>query len=215
MTARTRIKVCGVRDEATIDACVEAGADAIGLMFVKGSPRYVAPERGFELLGYLSAAGPFVAGVGVTANLSIDRFADLEQVCPTSISQLHGEESEETVRACGPGVIKALRFRAETIAEELARWDALDEVDAILVDGSTGGAGEAFDWEQLREPMAAIAKPVIVAGGLTPENVGEAIRILRPYGVDVSSGVERAKGVKDSAKIAAFGAAVRAADAAV
>ncbi|MEO0483622.1 MAG: phosphoribosylanthranilate isomerase [Planctomycetota bacterium] len=213
MTGRTRIKVCGVRDEATIDACVAAGADAIGFMFVKGSPRYIAPERGFELLGYLSAAGPFVAGVGVTANLDVDRFADLEQVCPTAISQLHGNETDETVRRCGPGVIKAIRFDTGTIADELKRWDAIEEVDAILVDGSAGGTGETFDWEQLAQPMAAIAKPVIVAGGLTPDNVGEAIRTLRPYGVDVSSGVEREKGVKDTALIAAFGAAVRAADA--
>lgn len=213
MRLRTRIKICGVRDEATIEAVADAGADAIGFMFVKGSPRHVSPDRAFELMGFLSAAAPFVAAVGVTADLSVDEFAELEQRCPTPLSQLHGQEPEETVRRCGPGVIKALRFDAETIAGELRRWDAVDEVDAILVDGSEGGRGEAFEWERLREPMEGVRTPIILAGGLSPENVGEAIRTLRPYGVDVSSGVERAKGEKDPERIRAFCRAVLEADA--
>ena len=116
------------------------------------------------------------------------------------------------MRDCGPRVIRGIRFDAATISAELARWDALDEVEAILVDGSAGGEGEVFAWEALAEPMASVATPVIIAGGLHPGNVGEAIRACRPFAVDVSSGVESSPGVKDVAKIRAFCAAVREAD---
>lgn len=119
------------------------------------------------------------------------------------------------MRDCGPGVIRAVRFRAEAVERDLRRWDAVEEVDAILVDGSAGGAGEAFDWHALAPLIRAVSKPIIIAGGLTPENVGEAIGACRPYAVDVSSGVESSPGVKDHAKIAAFCEAVRRADAAL
>ncbi len=208
--ARTRIKICGIRDEEAAVAAADAGADAIGFMFVRSSPRFIEPEDAFQLL---SSLPPLVSTVGVFADPTLDEFSDVEETCPTIYSQLHGNEDVELVQSCGPDVIKAIRFDKATIADEIARWSEVEEVCALLIDGSSGGAGVAFDWSLLTPHIENVAKPIILAGGLTPENVGRAIREVRPYGVDVSSGVERAKGVKDTALIEAFCDAVRAADA--
>lgn len=209
--ARTRIKICGIRDEEGLFAAAESGADAVGFVFHPQSPRFIEPEEAWELVGMLP---PFVSSVGLFVNATVEKFMEMEEVCPTSFSQLHGSEKVEVVRQCGPGVIKAVRFDAATIAQELAAWDAVDEVDAILVDGSAGGQGQTFEWKALAEVRDSVRKPLILAGGLTPENVGEAIRVARPWGVDVSSGVERAPGEKDPALIEAFCRAVMRADAA-
>jgi phosphoribosylanthranilate isomerase len=206
---RTRIKICGVRDAETAWAAAEAGADAIGLVFVRSSPRYVEPERAAEIMLGLP---PFVSSVGLFMNPSLEHFCDVEEVCPTTLVQFHGNEDESLVRRCGPGLIKAVRYEADTIAGELARWDAVEEVDAILVDGGAGGEGVSFEWERLAELAEGISKPLILAGGLTPENVGRAIRTARPYAVDVSSGVEKERGVKDVGLIDAFCRAVREAE---
>ncbi len=206
---RTRIKICGIRDADSALAAAEAGADAVGFVFVRASPRFIEPVNAFEIM---SSLPPLVSSVGVFMNHSLDAFSDIEEVCPTTLSQLHGNESESLVRQCGPGVIRGIRYDAATIGAELARWDALDEVDAILVDGSTGGEGLAFDWAGLGAAVERVSKPIFLAGGLTPENVGEAVRAVRPYAVDVSSGVEREKGVKDAGLIEAFCEAVRRAD---
>jgi phosphoribosylanthranilate isomerase len=109
-------------------------------------------------------------------------------------------------------VIKAVRFEPATIVEELDRWDAIEEVAAILVDGSAGGHGESFEWSSLTPHLERTSKPIVLAGGLTPANVGDAIRAVRPFAVDVSSGVERERGVKDPELIRQFCEAVRAAD---
>jgi phosphoribosylanthranilate isomerase len=148
----------------------------------------------------------------------LERVCDVEETCPTDLSQLHGNESEELARECGPNVIKAVRFDPATIEQELRRWDEVEEVAAILVDGSAGGEGKPLDWGALGKHTArrgGDAKPIILAGGLTPDNVGEAIRLVRPAGVDVSSGVESSRGVKDTKLIEAFCAAVHRADSAL
>jgi phosphoribosylanthranilate isomerase len=207
---RTRIKICGIRDEETAFAAADAGADAIGLVFYRQSPRYIEPEDAWQLVGMLP---PFVTSVGLFVNADLDRFMTTEELCPTDMSQLHGQESEELVRQCGPNVIKAVRFDAATIDAELAKWDRVDEVDAVLVDGSAGGQGTSFDWTKLAAARERLSKPLILAGGLTPENVGEAIRVVQPFAVDVSSGVESSPGVKDLELIEAFCRAVRKADA--
>lgn len=209
--SRTRIKICGITEEEGLFAAADAGADAVGFVFHPKSRRFIEPDDAFELIGMLP---PFVSSVGLFVDASVDRFSDIEEVCPTDLSQLHGNESEQVVRDCGPKVVKAVRFDAATIERELKRWDAIDEVDAILVDGSAGGAGETFDWNALAKVKGATNKPLIIAGGLTHENVGEAIRVARPYGVDVSSGVESEPGEKDRALIEKFCEAVRRADAA-
>jgi phosphoribosylanthranilate isomerase len=206
---RTRIKICGIRTSEIARAAVEAGADAVGFMFVRNSPRAIDPEEAAAIMWTLP---PMVTTVGVFMNASVDTFADIEEACPTHYAQLHGSEDVPTVRACGPA-IKAVRYDPATIRAELRRWDALDEVDAILVDGSAGGEGTTLDWAGLKAALEGVATPIILAGGLTPQNVGEAIRAVRPFAVDVSSGVERDRGVKDPALIEAFCRAVQAADA--
>lgn len=207
--ARTRIKVCGIRDADAALAAVENGADALGFMFVAGSPRAIDPEDAFALMAGLP---PLVATVGVFADPDIDDFSDIEEVCPTSFTQLHGNEPDKVVKAIGPDVIKAVRFDPATTKAELARWERSEDIAAILIDGSAGGLGQAFDWKLLPPMLEGITKPIFLAGGLTPGNVGEAIRTVRPYAVDVSSGVEREKGVKDAGLIAAFCRAVQEAD---
>ncbi len=207
---RTRIKICGVRDLETALAAAAAGADAIGLVFWERSPRFIAPEKAWAIV---NGAPPMLTTVGLTVNASPEEHAEIVEVCPTDYGQLHGEEDEETVRECGPRVFKAVRFDPDTIEERLRRWSAVEEVDAILVDGSAGGGGTALDWSALARGRSASEKPLILAGGLTPENVGEAVRTVRPWAVDVSSGVEGARGVKDVKRIEAFCAAVRRADA--
>lgn len=207
---RTRIKICGIRDEEALFAAADAGADAIGFMFVPSSPRYIPPEEAYELQSMLP---PFVTTVGVYADPDPDRFADDEQACPTTYTQLHGRESRKLVMACGPDVIKAIRFHPETIAADLAAWADVDDLAALLIDGSAGGEGVAFEWDALAPHLETFPRPVILAGGLNADNVGRAIRACRPWGVDVSSGVEVSKGVKDPDLIEAFIEAVRDVDA--
>lgn len=208
---RTRVKICGVTTPAHAGAAAEAGADAIGLVFAPGSPRRLEPGAAAEILFGLP---PMVTAVGLMVDPTIDEFLATERACPTHLTQLHGSEPVRLVQQCGPGVIKSVRFDAETIDEQLARWDEVEEVDAILVDGSPGGRGTPFDWVSLRGALdrVGVTTPIIVAGGLTPENVGEVIRAVRPFGVDVSSGVEVERGVKDPDLIHAFCQAVREAD---
>ena len=206
---RTRIKVCGIRDIDSALACADAGADAIGFVFVKSSPRAITPDEAFDIQVSLP---PFLSTVALFKNASVDFFCDAEETCPTTMVQLHGDESDQVIRQCGPNLIKAVKFDAAAIERDLSRFQSITEVDAILVDGSAGGEGISFDWSALKPFTDALKLPLIVSGGLTPANVGEAIRTLRPYAVDVSSGVESAPGVKDHALIAAFCDAVRKAD---
>ncbi|MEN0019426.1 MAG: phosphoribosylanthranilate isomerase [Planctomycetota bacterium] len=209
---RTRIKVCGVTSVRAAVAAAEAGADAVGLMFVPQSPRAVRPDVGFEIM---SALPPMTMAIGVVRDLAFDEFVELEQACPCHHMQLHGSENEATVEQCGPDVIRAIKFNAEAIDADLQRWANAEGVGAILVDGSAGGEGTEFDWSALAAHVSegcVYGKPLIVAGGLSPENVAEAVRTVRPYAVDVSSGVESSPGVKDDAKLRAFCDAVREAD---
>lgn len=212
---RTRVKICGVRTPDDALAAVDAGADAVGLVFHADSPRAIEPADAWAIL---AALPPLVSSVGLFVDATLDEFCEVEEVCPTDYSQLHGSEGVELVRQCGPRVIKAVRFDPATIRQELTLWDDVEEVDAILVDGSAGGRGVAFDWSALADAVRGpgtptVRKPLILAGGLTPANVGAAIRAVRPFAVDVSSGVERERGVKDHGLIRTFCAAVRQADA--
>ncbi len=209
---RTRVKICGITNPEDAATAVELGADAIGFIFVEDSPRYIAPE---DAAAILDALPPFVTGVGVTRDLDIDAFSELEYRCPCPVMQLHGKENEKTVAACGP-CIKAFKYDPATIRSQLDRWAKVDAVDALLIDGSDGGAGEAFDWNALAAHLGDDSeKLIILAGGLNPDNVARAIHAVRPWAVDVSSGVESEPGTKDPEKIAAFIRAVREADAAL
>jgi len=210
-THRTRIKVCGITNPQAALAAIDAGADAIGFVFVEDTPRFIDPEAAAGIMFNLP---PFVSTVGVVRDLDVDQFCELEYKCPAHTMQLHGKEPVDVVQQCGPGVIKAFKYEDATIESQLKRWGKVEEIDAILIDGSDGGAGEAFDWAKLKGHLEGFEKAVIIAGGIDEHNVGEVIRTLRPYAVDVSSGVEDAPGVKNPEKIARFCAAVRAADAA-
>ncbi|MBL8746160.1 MAG: phosphoribosylanthranilate isomerase [Phycisphaerae bacterium] len=207
--ARTRIKVCGVRDTETALVASECGADAIGLVFAEGSVRRVEPEAAWEIA---CVVPPFVAKVGLFVDAGAERYHEVMERCPCDYGQLHGGEGVDEVRECGPRIIKAVRFDESTIGDEIRKWNEVAEVEALLIDGGAGGEGRSFDWRALARVQDECVHPIILAGGLTAENVGEAIRIVRPWAVDVSSGVERERGIKDARLIEAFCDAVRAAD---
>jgi phosphoribosylanthranilate isomerase len=204
---RTRVKICGVRDLETSLAAAEAGADAIGYVFAPGSTRYIEPA---EAWGIVSALPPMVTSVGIFVNASVDSFCDIEEVCPTNYAQLAGSENERLARECGPGVFKTIRIDMATFRGELERWNAIEEVEALVLDAPPV---EGFDWATLLPHLEGIDKPLMLSGNLTAENVGAAIRAIRPYAVNVSDGVEHERGVKDPKLIEAFCRAVQAADA--
>lgn len=206
---RTRIKVCGITNIDDAQAAVDNGADALGFIFVKDTPRYIDPDDAAAIMFNLP---PMVSAIGVTRDLTLDEFCDLEQTCPAHTFQLHGKEPVSLVQQCGPGVIKAFKYEQVTIQSQLDRWAKVDEVDALLIDGSDGGEGKSFDWTQLAPLVENYNKKIIIAGGLDDTKVSEVIKALKPFAVDISSGVESEPGVKDHTKIAKLCAAVHAAN---
>lgn len=199
-TGRTQIKICGIRDPEMALVAIDAGADAIGLVNHPPSPRHVAED----VIARIREAVPKnIPTIEVLVDPSRDKIA----ACRGWI-QLHGEESEAIVSSASMPVIRGFSFSSSAIR----RWNACDDVSILLVDGPGKGAGETFDHDQLMELKTTIRKPILLAGGLTPDNVEEIVRSVRPWGVDVSSGVESTRGVKDPGLIRAFCDAVRAAD---
>ncbi len=217
MAGRTRIKICGISDVACADAAVGCGADSIGLVFVEGSPRFVDVGMARLICERLPS---FVEAVGLFVDESgSDILGICEEVGLGSV-QLHGGERPGIMGELGGlRVIKALGFAGvERLREDVLGWSGgLPGLKGILVDGPGGGGlGEGFDWSGLaglvEEGLFEGCRPLILAGGLDAGNVGDAIAEVRPFGVDVSSGVESLRGVKDAQKIAAFCQAVRRAD---
>jgi phosphoribosylanthranilate isomerase len=205
--ARTRIKICGITTAASAAAAVEAGTDAIGLVFADRSPRRIERERAIDIAATLP---PFIEAVSVWRNQPADEVAAWTGRC----LQFHGDEDEAFLRKMNAqGVDRTIIRGFHFSADAVQRWAACPAVSALLIDGPDPGSGEAFDHEALAALTADIAKPIILAGGLTPDNVAHAIRTVRPFAVDVSSGVESSPGVKDPALMSAFCAAVRRADA--
>ena len=203
---RTRIKICGVRNIETALATAAAGADAIGLVFVDSSPRHVSVDTARRIVTALPA---WVTPVGLFVDEKLARIRKIVAEVGLHAVQLHGNESPDVVDALRPlSVIKKL-----CPGDDITPWA---RVNAILYDTPTtshelpGGTGKTFDWNTLQTPDDG--PPIILAGGLTPGNVADAIRTVRPYGVDVSSGVESQRGVKDTGLIAAFCQTVRTAD---
>ena len=206
---RTRIKICGITRTQDARTAAEAGADAIGLVFYPPSPRYLSTERAAEIR---DALPPFVQTVALFVNADAAQVAQVLGRVRPALLQFHGEETPEFCAQFGMPFVKACRVKPGVDALEYLR--PYSRAAAWLFDSHVpeyGGIGESFDWSLL--PAAGrIERSVILSGGLSRENVAEAIRRVRPWGVDVSSGVESAKGVKDGAKIAAFIAEVRNAD---
>ncbi|MSQ73097.1 MAG: phosphoribosylanthranilate isomerase [Betaproteobacteria bacterium] len=205
---RTRIKVCGITRVEDAVAAAHLGADAIGMVFWSGSARFVNFDQA-RRIG--SAVGPFVSTVGVFVDPSSEEVAAALDAECCSVLQFHGREAPSFCNAFGRPWLKAFRVgKGVDLIESIepyknaAGW-MFDTWDVRLA----GGTGETFDWNLLPKTML---RPLLLSGGLTPENVGIAIRKLRPWAVDVSSGVESDKGVKDVSKIAAFIAGVRNAD---
>ncbi|HEU5182022.1 MAG TPA: phosphoribosylanthranilate isomerase [Candidatus Polarisedimenticolia bacterium] len=204
---RPRIKFCGITRRADLEAAAAAGADAVGVILVAGTPRSLDPARARDLL---RSAPPFLARVGVFADEDPIRIRRIREDLGLTAVQLHGSESPGHCAAVGGVRIKTLRVREDFSPASMEPFD----VEAFLLEapvpGALGGGGVAFDWSRLAT-HGAFGRRIIVAGGLTPDNVAEAVHLLRPYGVDVSSGVEQSPGVKDAKRMEDFVRAVRGA----
>ncbi|MDB5966980.1 MAG: phosphoribosylanthranilate isomerase [Polaromonas sp.] len=218
--ARTRIKICGLTREQDVDAAVAAGADALGFVLYKPSPRYVSPERAAELASRLP---PFVTPVLLFVNATPDEISAACARLPLAFLQFHGEETPETCLAAGRPFMRAARIPldanpgATQLAFDLVKYaEEFKAAQAILLDAHVegfGGGGKTFNWSLLPPNVNA---HLVLSGGLTPANVTDGILQVRPrcrtLAVDVSSGVEVSKGIKSFGEISQFVAAVRAAD---
>ncbi len=199
----TRVKICGITSETDARAAADAGADAVGLVFYEDSPRFVTVEQAQQVA---AAVGPFVTIVGLFVNASADRIRDILQQVPLHVLQFHGDEDNAFCQQFGRPWYKAIRMHPDRDPRaEMARYPSASAClfDAWQAD-KYGGTGQVFDWQRLSKVSLAHNTPVILAGGLTPDNVADAIRQVAPYSVDVSGGVESAPGVKNAAMIQRF-----------
>lgn len=200
-----RVKICGITSVADGLVAVEAGADMIGLMFYEGSPRHITIAQAAEIS---RALPPFVMRVGVFVNPEEHLVSRAIAECNLSLLQFHGDEPSDFCTQFSLMSLKAIRVRDAASLEQLADF----HTDAFLLDAYSksglGGTGEKFNWELAIEARK-FNKPIFLAGGLTPENVAAAVAQVRPFAVDVSSGVESAPGKKDAAKVRAFIAAAK------
>jgi phosphoribosylanthranilate isomerase len=201
------VKICGITSREDAHAAVDSGADALGFVFYPPSPRYVTPEQAEQIIKTLP---PFVTTVGLFVDVTLDMVSETVARCGLDRVQLHGRETPEFCRQIARPVIKAIRIKnAESLTHVADYMVSAYLLDAYVEGALPGGTGASFSWE-----LAARAKPygpIILAGGLTTENVEIAIDQVRPYGVDVSTGVERAPGVKDHRKVRQFIARAKAA----
>ncbi|WP_283149266.1 phosphoribosylanthranilate isomerase [Silvimonas soli] len=200
-----RIKICGLRDAETARTVAAMGADAIGLVFYAPSPRNVSIETAQTVLAALPA---FVTSVGLFVNADAEWLRDLLEVLPLDLLQFHGDESPAYCRSFGRPYIKAVRVKPDTnLLEYAAQYrDARGLLVDAFVEGTPGGTGEAFDWSLIPQDLPL---PLILSGGLHPDNVREAIAAVKPWAVDVSSGVESTRGIKDLSKVEQFIKAAR------
>lgn len=197
---RTRVKICGITRPDDALAAARAGADAVGLVFYAKSPRAVTIN---EAQGVARALPPLVTTVGLFVDAAADDIREVLQSVPLDLLQFHGNEAPDQCRVYGRPYVKAVRMRETTDLAAVARsyHDAAGLLVDTYVEGVPGGTGRAFDWSRL---PSSLGRPLILAGGLTPDNVAEAVGRVRPWAVDVSGGVESAPGVKDAARIEAF-----------
>jgi phosphoribosylanthranilate isomerase len=199
-----KIKICGITNLDDAMAAAEGGADALGFIFYKKSSRYVEPGKAAEIIHQLP---PFITPVAVFVNEREEKIRDIQFTTGIKVLQFHGDERPEFCDRFATRVIKAFQVKDKDSLKHMAQY----HVGALLLDsyheGMRGGTGTTFDWH-----LAVVAKTlgrVVLAGGLTPENVAEAVKLVQPYGVDVAGGVEREKGLKDHAKLKKFITEVR------
>ncbi len=194
-----KVKICGITNKEDALYAVECGADALGFIFYEKSPRYIAPDNAKTII---AALPPFVTTVGVFVNKDFNDIRDMALLTGITVVQLHGDESPSYCNLVEGKLIKAIRVKNDRSIEGLKKYD----VDAFLLDSfdknSFGGSGLTFDWK-LAEKAKQYGK-IILAGGLTPDNVEEAVKKVLPYGVDVSSGVEKKPGIKNQNKVKEF-----------
>lgn len=202
-----KIKICGITNLDDALSAEELGADALGFNFYKKSPRYIAPEKAAEIIAQLP---PFILPVGIFVNEREEKIREIQALACLQAVQLHGDETPEFCQRFGNRVIKAFQVKDKESLKHMAHF----RVSAYLLDsyrdGLRGGTGTTFDWH-----LAVVAKTfgrIVLAGGLAPENVAEAVRLVQPYGVDVAGGVEREKGIKDHVKMKKFINEVRRAE---
>jgi len=201
------VKICGITSVEDAQAVEQAGADAVGLMFYEGSPRHIALEQAKAIVDSLSNT---IVRVGVFVNSEESFVRQAMEICTLNMLQFHGDETPEYCARFEVMTLKAIRVSDESSLKEMERYSA----DGFLLDAfsenSLGGTGETFNWE-LAKRATKSGRPVFLAGGLTSENVAEAVKAVRPFAVDVSSGVESEPGKKDAAKVRAFVAAAKGA----
>src|SRR5450830_61515 len=216
--SRTRIKICGLTRAEDVAAVVAAGADAIGFVLYPQSPRYATASQAASLV---ATVPPFTTTVGLFVNASVQEVAAVLDQVPLSLLQFHGDETPEQCAAIAAAVkrpfLRAARIGSATTAADLLKYEsdyrsASPWFTGLLLDTLVeqyGGSGKVFDWSLIPEELAP---RVVLSGGLSVHNATDAVQRVRPYAVDISSGVEAAKGIKDAAKISAFISAVRQAD---
>jgi phosphoribosylanthranilate isomerase len=196
-----RVKICGITSQEDAFAAIDAGADALGFVLYPKSPRYITPAAAGRIVRQLP---PFIQSVAVTVNATPPEVRDIETVATFDIWQLHGDELPDRCRAHYPRrLIKAVSLPSPKIYHDLSEY----KVMAFLLDTSSpqyGGSGKTFDWKLAAEFKAKTDKPIVLSGGLNPENVAQAVEAVHPYAVDVSSGVESAPGKKDHDKLKKF-----------
>lgn len=197
---RTRVKICGITSIEDALMAVAHGCDAIGLVFYAPSPRYISPEKAAEIV---AALPPFVTTVGLFVDATKIEIESVLAKVDLDCLQFHGDETPAQCRAYGVHYMKAIRVQSDTnlLQCEIDFYDAKALLLDAYVEGLVGGTGQAFDWSLIPKTLM---KPIVLAGGLTAGNVALAIKQASPYAVDVSGGVEKSKGIKDAAKIAAF-----------
>jgi|TARA_B110000977_G_scaffold97130_1_gene128032 phosphoribosylanthranilate isomerase len=207
MMSRTKIKFCGLTRLEDVEHAASLGVDALGFVFCQQSPRCIDIEQAQELL---AVCPPFITRVGLFMN---DQTSTIEEICKAldlDVLQFHGDETAEFCASFGYRYMKSIAMGGST---DLARLDQYAQASALLLDGNEpgqpGGSGDAFDWQSTPQ---ALKQAIILAGGLDSQTVGHAIQQASPYGVDVSSGIESAKGIKDKTKMIDFVNAVRLAD---
>ena len=215
---RTRIKICGLTRLDDVRAAVAGGADALGFVFYPKSPRYVSAQQAGALMGVVP---PFVSTVALFVNAGVDEVRTVASVAPFAQLQVHGDETPEQCAAIAGAVhrpfMRVFRVKPDTSAADLLEYEHQYRAASRLFSGllldtyvdAYGGAGKVFDWSLIPKELAP---RVVLSGGLSVQNATDAVVGVRPYAVDISSGVEESKGIKCARKVAAFMAAVRVAD---